>query len=202
MKKTLFTTVFFFSILLVRAQDQDRVFKPWKVDLSLGGAIPQGAGSKGGGLIVVEPKLAVSDQFWMGLRLETAIMARSFASSDGSTSTTNISGSGSYLITGDYYFTTTSFRPFIGAGGGLFRLASASIDNNGNGSPVASDTKLGGMLRVGFETGHFRLGVEYNFVGNSTIQSTDANGYPITLTSRNSYLGIKLGVVFGGGRQQ
>jgi hypothetical protein len=39
------------------------------------------------------------------------------------------------------------------------------------------------MLRGGFEFGHFRAGLEYNIIGE-----------------RNNYLGIKLGVCFGGGR--
>ena len=79
----------------------------------------------------------------------------------------------SYLATGDYYFTNDYFRPFVGAGVGLFKLAAASFDN-GDGSPddlVCSSTKFGGMVRAGFEMGHFRLGVEYNLIGNTTPSS-------------------------------
>jgi hypothetical protein len=56
------------------------------------------------------------------------------------------------------------------------------------------------MVRVGFELGHFRMGVEYNLIGNSAYQATDYYGNPITSISKNSYLGIKLGAVIGGGR--
>jgi hypothetical protein len=201
MKKALFLTVFSLHMLISRAQNSERIFNPMKVDVSLGGAIPQGAGDKGGGLFVVEPKYAVADQFWVGLRIEAAVTARALEYSDGTASSTNVGASVSYLITGDYYFTTTNFRPFIGAGAGLFRLASASVDDfSGNSSEIASATKFGEMLRVGFELNHFRFGVEYNLVGNTNVNSFDANGDPITAQYKNNYVGIKAGFVFGGNR--
>ena len=201
MKKTLITAGLLLGVHFLHAQNNsDRVFKPLKVDVSIGAAIPQGSGSKSGGIFVLEPKYAIQDQFWVGLRIETAIMAREYSNSDGSYSSTNVSGSGSYILTGDYYFNTNSFRPFIGAGGGVYRLASATVDNNGYSSDIASSTKVGGMVRAGFEAGHFRLGIEYNFIGNSSVQAIDASGNPYAATARNSYLGIKLGVCFGGGR--
>jgi hypothetical protein len=40
------------------------------------------------------------------------------------------------------------------------------------------------MTRAGFEYGHLRLGVEYNFVGD-----------------KMGYLGFKIGAVIGGGRK-
>lgn len=204
MKKTLLVSVFLLSLFLVHAQNGDRVFNPWKVDVSLGGAIPQGPGAKGGGLFVVEPKYAVIDQFWVGLRVETAVMARSYQFSDGSSSSTNVSASGSYLATGDYYFTTENFRPFIGVGAGIYRLASVSIDENGNNNgEIAAGVKFGGMARVGFEAGHFRLGIEYNLLPNTRLQVTDYTSSSPNLlntTYKNNYLGIKLGIVFGGRR--
>jgi len=200
MKNTLVTALLILSVLSLHAQNDDRVFNPFKVDISLGGAIPQGSGSKGGVLLAFEPKYAIVDQFWIGLRIETAIMARAFVNSDGTYSSANVSGSGSYVATGDYYFTTNSFRPFVGIGGGIYSLASASVDNNGNSSAIASTVKPGGMIRAGFELGHFRMGIEYNFIGNSTAMTTDPYGNSVTATSKNSYLGIKLGFCIGGRR--
>jgi len=43
------------------------------------------------------------------------------------------------------------------------------------------------------------LGIEYNFVPKSKFTGYDMNGDPTTLTGKNSYLGIKLGVCIGGG---
>lgn len=197
MKKTLLTTVVLLSALFLHAQNDD--LKSFKIDGALGGVIPLGDGSKGGGLFAIEPKYLVTEQFAVGLRAEIAVMGRSFQYSDGTYSSTNISVNGSNIATGDFYFTKTSFRPFIGAGGGVYRLASASTNDNGYSSDVESATKLGAMIRAGFEIGHFRLGVEYNFIGNSTVQVTDYYGNVYTAASRNSYLGIKLGGWFGFG---
>jgi len=197
MKKTLILFLLLLGVHFLQAQNEDRVFKPWKFEVSLGAAIPQGTGNKAGVLLVVEPKYAVVDQFWIGLRLQTAIMARAFQDGYGST---NVSGNASYMLTGDCYFTTGQLRPFIGAGAGLCRLASATVDNYGYTSPIASEIKFGGMVRVGFELGHFRMGLEYNLTGNSIYQYTDNSGNPVTSISKNSYIGIKIGAVIGGGR--
>lgn len=203
MKKTLFTTVVLLSALLLHAQyGDDRVFKPFKVDVSAGPAIPQGSGSKFGLVVVIEPKYAIVDQFAVGLRIEEAVMARAFPNGDGTYSSANVSGAAGYLATGDYYFTTETFRPFVGGGAGVYGLASASVDNNGYQTTVASATKFGFMIRGGFEAAHFRLGIEYNFIGNSTANTFDNTGNVITSTAKNSYLGIKFGVCIGGGRYE
>jgi hypothetical protein len=203
MKRTLLTFLLLCGILMAHAQSDDRVFKPFKLDVSLGAAIPQGSGAQGGGLVAVEPKYALADQLWVGLRVEVAVMVRDFTEYDayGNSSNTKVSASGSYLLTGDFYFTTSDFRPFIGAGAGLFSLASESVDDNyGTDNTVASAYKFGGMVRAGFEAHRFRLGVEYNLVGNTVLQSYDYNGNPISTPFKNSYLGIKAGFVFGGRR--
>lgn len=198
MKKTLLTAGLFLGVILLHAQD--RVFKPFKFDISMGAAVPQGGGSKGGFLIALEPKYAIQDQLWVGLRIESAVMARVYGYSDGTYSSANVSASGSYIVTGDYYFTTNPFRPFVGAGAGIYSLASGSVDYNGYASAVASTSKLGGMIRAGFEYSHFRMGIEYNILGNSSAQATDGSGNPYVATQRNSYLGVKFGICIGGGR--
>jgi hypothetical protein len=199
MRKLLFLSVFSMSVLLADAQQGDRIFNPWKVDVSLGGAIPADGG--GGGLFVAEPKYAVADQFWAGLRIEGAVMGRSFPNGDG-TNSTKIMGSSSYVLTGDFYFTTTDFRPFIGVGGGVYRLASGTIDDNSGGTTtIAAATKLGALVRAGFELGHFRLGAEYNLIGSSDQTLYDFNtGNTFVSSIKNSYIGIKAGIVFGGRR--
>ena len=93
MKKTLILFLLLLGVHFLQAQNEDRVFKPWKFEVSLGAAIPQGTGNKAGVLLVVEPKYAVVDQFWIGLRLQTAIMARAFQDGYGST---NVSGVNSW----------------------------------------------------------------------------------------------------------
>jgi hypothetical protein len=174
--------------------------KPFKFDASLGYAIPGGSGAKGGVLFAVEPKYAVISSLAVGLRMEGAVVARfSGYDQDGNPADVSVKASGSYLATGDYYFTDNySFRPFAGAGAGIFTLA--SIESNSNSGEVSAGSKFGGMIRTGIEMSHFRLGIEYNIVPKTTFTGYDSEGNLTSgLTSNNSYIGIKLGVCFGGG---
>ncbi len=201
MKKNylLFSLVTILSVSAI-AQSKSNL-KPFKVDLSVGYAIPGGSGSKGGVLFVVEPKYAVMSQLSLGLRMEAAVVAR-FAGygPDGTPTDISVKASGSYLATGDYYFTDNhSFRPFAGAGAGIFRLAGVEMNSTSGG--VSATTKFGGMIRAGVELSHFRLGIEYNLVPETTFSGYDNNGNPATLTSKNGYIGLKIGVCFGGGKK-
>ena len=179
----------FFGILLlgVATLANAQTFKPFKFDFATGYAIPGGSGSKGGVLFALEPKYAVNDAITVGLRCEGAIMARAVKDGTGEYVAGDVKASGSYALTGDYYFNTNSFRPFAGIGVGLFSSAAASVNSSGDYVEGASGRKLGGFPRVGFEFGHFRAAIEYNLAGK-------------TGSINNNYFGIKLGFFAGGGR--
>jgi opacity protein-like surface antigen len=172
--------------------------KPFKADVSLGYAIPQGTGSKGGILFVVEPKYAVLSKLSVGLRMEGAIVARfSGYDSNGDLLDASIKVSSSYLATADYYFTDNyNFRPFAGVGTGVFLLTSVDF----NSDDVIRSRKFGGMIRAGVEISHFRVGFEYNLIPKTTFTGYDSNGNLTPgLISKNGYIGIKIGACFGGG---
>jgi outer membrane protein W len=170
------------------AQAQSPTFKPFKVDVAVGYAVPDGHGAKAGLVFAVEPKYVLNDKFTIGLRMEAAATARAYVDNNGYMKSADVKASGSYLATGDYYFSTNKFRPFAGIGAGVFSLAAASIDDSGEEvSAVASSTRFGAAPRIGFEFGHFRTAVEYNIVGKVGKIS-------------NNYIGIKAGFFIGGGR--
>ncbi len=200
MKKVLLLSTLFLLAFAASSSAQDEgEFKPFKVDVSLGYAIPMGGqGSKGGALFVIEPKYAVIPQLSVGLRIESAVMLAGVNLSTGEyNSTSSAKAAVSYLATGDYYFNNNDFRPFAGAGAGVFTTAGVTIDSDN--PNIAEGTKFGGMVRAGFEYKHFRFGAEYNLVPKSTVPPSDAttnDGYTI----QNAYIGIKLGVCIGGGR--
>lgn len=200
MKKVLLLSSIFFLAFAASSHAQDEgEFKPFKVDVSLGYAIPMGGtGGKGGALFVIEPKYAVLPQLSLGLRLESAVMLSGVDLSTGDyNSNSSAKAAVSYLATGDYYFNNNDFRPFAGAGAGLFQTAGVAIDSDN--SNFAEESKFGCMIRAGFEYRHLRFGVEYNLVPKSTVapsSSTANDGY----TVQNAYIGIKLGVCIGGGR--
>lgn len=197
--KKIYLVLAFGTILSFSALAQESDLKAFKVDVSFGYAIPGGTGTKGGVIFVIEPKYSVMSNLALGLRLEAAVVAR-FNGYDvnGDPVDASVKASGSYLATADYYFSENySFRPFAGAGAGIFTIASAEVNSTSGG--VSSGSKFGGMIRAGFEVSHFRFGLEYNLVPKTTFDGTDQNGNNATLTSKNSYIGIKLGVCFGGG---
>ncbi|MBC7922038.1 MAG: hypothetical protein H7Z75_13230 [Ferruginibacter sp.] len=171
-----------------RANAPDREFKPFKVDVSLGFAVPAGSGSKGGVLFALEPKYAVSDQIAVGLRLEAAAVAR--AVGDGVSA--EVKAIVSYALTGDYYFSTNKSRLFAGLGAGLYQFAAATVTEQDQNQPLDESridaySKFGVVPRVGAELGHFRAGLEYNLV-------------PKMGEVKNSYFAVKLGVLIGGGK--
>jgi outer membrane protein X len=192
--RTLITTICLMLVVsATRAQEEStRIFKPFKVDLSAGFALPLGGGSgatKGGVLVALEPKYALADKFALGLRLELAAMARAYIDNSGNSVSGDGSANGSIALTGDYYFTNNRFRPFIGAGVGNYTITYASVSSGNGPNDLGSDHRFGFMARAGFEYRHFRVGVEYNIVGSTTV-SPD-----------NNYLGFKIGGFFGGGRK-
>lgn len=200
MRKVLLLSAIFFVAFsaTVKAQTEYE-FKPFKVDVSLGLALPiGGTGGKTGALFVVEPKYAVLPQLSVGLRLEAAATVSGIDLNTGNyNSNATAKASASYLATADYYFTNSRLRPFAGAGLGLYHTAGVDINSNNN--VISEEYKFGGMARTGFEYGHFRLGVEYNFVPKTNVAESSP-GANDAYSFQNSYIGIKLGVCIGGGR--
>lgn len=177
-----------------------QVYKPFKVNVSVGYAKPLNAGVSGGFLVAVEPKYGITDHFDLGLRLESAFVARGIVR-NGNTTTSDVGAFGSYLITGNYLFGTEGIRPFLGAGVGLYSVASGgSVTVTDGQTPqevnFVSDTKFGGMIRAGIKTGHFVAAVEYN-----AAPTTDNTIGTTKISSENAYLGVKVGFDIGGGRR-
>jgi hypothetical protein len=160
------------------ANAQSTTYRAFKVDLDLGYAGPSSGTAKAGAAFAIEPHYRLSDDFALGFRFEGAALLYQ-------TNTGKDKGSllSSYCVTGDYYLAKSGFRPFIGAGTGLFQQQSVSA-NSGNVNLVAGATNFGFFPRVGFETGHFRMSADYDIAG-----------------SNSNYFAITLGVFFGGGKK-
>lgn len=198
MKK--FSVLILVAVVLCYCSTAQNNLRPFKVDLGIGYAIPAGTGVKGGVLFVIEPKYAVIPQLALGVRFEGVVIARFGGYDAEGNPNTEVKGQGSYVATGDYYFTNNyAVRPFVGGGVGIYRIAGVEMTSGAEG--VSTSSKFGGMIRGGVELSHIRLGIEYNIVPSTTFSGYDMNGNPATLTSRNGYLGLKLGVCIGGGRK-
>ncbi len=200
MKTLLLAALCFGTAVSASAQDRDRVFKPFKFNVALGYAKPLGGGASGGVLFALEPKYSVVEALEVGIRAEFALTARSFSfDNTNQNGEAEVKALNSFLLTGNYVFGTGGFRPYLGAGLGLYSLAGTTVEvQNGQTNDdyvIEAETKFGFMGRAGFKAGHFNLGLEFNAVPNSSPRVQN-----VTLESKNSYLGIKAGVDIGGGR--
>jgi hypothetical protein len=165
------------------AHAQSTTYKAFKVDVDLGYAIPSnGTGTKAGATFTIEPHYRITDDFALGLRFEGAALGYV----DQASIKAKVSLLTSYCPTAEYYFMKGGFRPFAGAGAGLFsQKAVAESKNLGDGSTVgASTTKFGFFPRIGFETGHFRMAATYDVLGNNS-----------------NYTSFSFGFFFGGGKK-
>lgn len=170
---------------------QSETYKLFKVDVGLG----YGFGKAKGVLIFAEPKFNLHDNFAAGLRFESALLGSISSDDNSGYSSVDLSAISSYALTGDYYVGTNGFRPFGGLGLGLFRMGSiagvvdSSDPDNEFTTTVDIGTKFGVVPRIGFEAGHFRMGLEYNLI---TGQPSDFN---------RNYFSLKIGAVIGGGKK-
>lgn len=175
----------------------DREFKPFKVGIGAGYAVPgKGDGAGGGVLLYVEPAYRASDILSIGFRLESAFIVRGVKGVANNEVKGDASSNISYTLNTQFYFSKNNVRPFIGVGGGLFSLAATKFNTTPNSttstSDVAAETVFGFYPRIGVDAGHFNLTLDYNFIPKSTVPE---GGSVI-----NSYLGIRVGMSIGGGR--
>lgn len=189
MKKIIFTIIALVSMSqLSHAQEQGK----FRVGMDLGYAMPDGGG---GILIALEPKYNIADNMNIGLRFESAAMAKNVGLTEA-----ELTASMSYSGTFDYYFNSgsSSFAPFIGAGVGYSSLGNLGAkfgdpeDEIDGSIELEVDGKFGGLVRAGFEAGKFRLAATYNLIGKTEL----AEGADV----KNSYFGISLGFYVGGGK--
>ena len=185
MKKLILLAVLAGISSMVKAQSQD--FHSFKFDIGLGYASPSnGSGTQAGATFTLQPHYRFSNDFALGFRMEAAAIGYK----NSVTGDVKVSALASGCLSGEFYLSDKGFRPFIGAGIGEFDQETASgntnDNNNNNGVTVSGrTTNFGGYPVIGFEAGHFRMSVEYDFTGNS-----------------NDYVAVKIGAFFGGGRKK
>ena len=173
-------------------------FKKFKVGIGLGYGVP--SEGSGGILLYLEPMYRIQDQLSVGLRIESAAFLGKPIS--GTPYITSAFGVGSYTVNGQYYFGNSTFRPFVGAGLGMYILAAASTDIAGTSVNIqAAATVFGFYPRVGFDLGHFNFSIDYNLIPQQSTDITIGGLGTTQTTSNYSYIGIRIGGSFGGGKK-
>jgi len=206
-KSILLLTVIGFAVL-AKAQSQDSLanakaksqdFHAFKFDIGFGYAQPSnGSGTQAGATFTLQPHVRFSNTFALGLRMEAAAIGYK----NNTTQNFKVSALASGCLSGEIYLSNRGFRPFIGAGAGMFdqesfsgtsgnnnnnnnKNTNSNSNNNSGGGPTGRVINFGGYPVIGFEAGHFRMSVEYDVTG-----------------SGNNYAAAKIGTFFGGGRKR
>jgi opacity protein-like surface antigen len=191
-------TIVLFLALVAVSSSYAQEYKKFRVGLGLGYAMAGGNGSSGGILIALEPSYRIQDNLSVGLRMESAIITRGFSATVPVGSSIDVAGIGSYTLNGQYYFGEGSFRPFVGAGLGIYTLAAITTKSSSGGvtvtGTIAAESKFGFYPRVGFDYGHFNLSLDYNLVPSTAVVGSSDS-------FTNNYLGIRIGAYFGGGKK-
>jgi hypothetical protein len=146
------------------------------------------------GLFAMEPSYRVSDKIAVGFRMETIGIVSTIGGNEMSLSSMGING--------HYYFPLPDVRPFCGLGIGLYNPSNNFIMSNTE--TQSQRNGVGIYPRIGLETGHVRLMLEYNFIQKMNDYIPNMNGmmgmpghYEMV---DKSYLSIKFGFFIGGGK--
>lgn len=170
-------------------------YQPVRVELVLVGAYGPGDVATYGGGLAVEPKYNVNDQLALGLRIEATGMASENVYASGVSTSLSARGVVAFLAKADVYLTTTSVRPFLGFGAGLYTMGSATSGTSGVGSGAFRG--FGIAPQVGLNIGHFRIAATYNVVtgGQQVIVATGTGP-----TLAKDYFAFEIGGTIGGSR--
>jgi hypothetical protein len=172
--------IFFLSVMVnmvVSAQE----YKKFKVGLFYGLTLSgtNGNGTTAGFSGTIEAVYLLSDKLAIGFRDEVAITEIAYGP--------YFIGVASLSVLSQYYLSTHRFRPFVGAGFGIYS-SEDYYDESGKVSP------FGFYPRVGFDVGHFSMSMDYNLILlPKALRQQDI---------KNNYLNIRLGVFIGGGKKK
>lgn len=177
-----------------QAQEEGKI----RGGLDMGVALPSGGA---GFLMDLELKYNLKDNMNVGFRYGLAAVVKNIQGTGGNEyQSADISANNSFMATYDYYFVLGgAFNPFVGGGAGLYTIASVSAQDGDNfeSGNLESNSKFGAFIRGGFEASKFRLTLEYDFIGESTLEDVDGNEVG---SIKNNYLGITAGFYVGGGK--
>lgn len=176
MKRFLFLAILCCCTLCLYAQNFAGTIK---ADLNAGYAVPtEGFGVKPGVMFTAEPHYYITDNFVVGLRFEGALLGYQAETND-----ELFSFFGSSILTGDFYFSKSKVKPFIGGGAGLYTRHYIYNDYNYDDDQLYysgyGTIKLGFMGCAGFEIGHIRLTGSYNVVAANFSYAAFTIGYVI-----------------------
>lgn len=186
-KKSVLVVFYLLLCFYGYSQNYNRRSNLFRQEISLGFVKP--ISSTVGFSFATEPKFSVINKLAIGLRLEGSIWLNT---DNQRIQTLDFSEIYTYSVvpTVDYYFIDNTFKPFVGVGYGLYFYPQSSFYyKEGN--------NTGFLARAGFEAGHFRLGLNYNYIRRNYYSQGYGSNNPVNW----GYFDLKFGVVIGGGQK-
>jgi outer membrane protein W len=181
-------------------------YQPIRVDTTITFASGTGADVAEYGIgAAVEPKYNLTDNLSIGARIEGAVLVPESVSVGEDSVSIGVRAFSAYLAKVDYYLTTSSVRPFVGLGAGLYRIAGVEQSAGSSGVVQRGEafSGFGVAPQLGVNFGGFRLAGTYHFItGGDRLVVTQAVGTtaPVERTMPTSYFALELGGTFGGNR--
>lgn len=166
-----------------------------KTDSAFSGVFVPGTGGIGGGL-VIEPKIEVADNLWVGLRTAIAITGGgSIKSGDTKDVSVGVGINVAAMAKVEYAVPTGSVRPVLGLGAGLYYLISQNVSAGENTSVSQHAGEFFGVSpQLGIQLGRARLAATYNAVLGANIEVKQTVGGAKTV--RQDYWSVELGMRF------
>jgi hypothetical protein len=177
-KTFILVTLLFSASYAAQAQ---YTYKPFRIDAGAGLSFPVttfGIGILGS----VEPQYSIGP-FAIGVRVEYHVEDIA-TESNGEVEKYN----SAILLTGDYHFSSDTYRPFVGVGLGSYLLAADVGESDYNGYRFFGQS-VGAMLRAGIDMPYFRFALQYHITDSRTHEDLRINF---------SYLAISFAVSIGG----
>jgi outer membrane protein X len=152
----------------------------------------------------VEPKFNVTDRLAVGLRFGGAALFPESISVGSENMSMGARAISTVMAKADFFLTTSSVRPFVGFGAGLFRIG-AMEQSAGSGGVVQKAEVFDGFgiaPQVGVNFGGFRLAATYNLItgGDRIVVTQAVGGVPEEKSMPTTYFGLELGGTIGGAR--
>ncbi|MDR1024029.1 MAG: hypothetical protein LBL94_12295 [Prevotellaceae bacterium] len=181
--------IFILAALLLSASyaaQAQHSYNPFRIDAGAGLSVPVttfGIGILGS----IEPQYSIGP-LGVGARIEYHVEGYETEENYGVVKYNN-----AILLTGDYRFSSATYRPFVGVGFGSYLTAAGFSRTDGDYSSTYRlfGQKAGAMLRAGFDLPHFRFALHYHITGSGKYEGIKVNF---------SYLAFTIAVGLGGGK--
>ena len=169
------------------ADETERIFKLFKVDVGINLTFPANTDLTVGGGFFVEPRYGINDHLHVGLHLGSNIIGEGQFLFHNTQAVTKAQAIGNISVTGDYIFTKENVRPYIGMSAGMYRRSDYEIIDESSGTIINNQgghVNFGVAPRMGLVAGKFRMDATFHLTGQGI---TD-------------FISLGLGIQFGGGR--